>query len=85
MQGTHSCAHQIRSRSTNKSVQVFYHCYVNVWLIKKIQDEKDQIASISVNPYGRWGDFFEGALLDKIEDKREQAEREWVGGLYYRR
>jgi hypothetical protein len=40
------------------------------------QDEKEQIASTRIDPDGRWGDFFEAALLDQLEDKREWAEEE---------
>lgn len=40
------------------------------------QDEKEQIASTRIDPDGRWGDFFEAALLDQLEDERERAEEE---------
>jgi hypothetical protein len=67
---------KVRNRLNNKTVHQLLYCYVNLRLIKKIQDEKDQIASTRVNTDNGWEDFFEAALLDNIEDEREQAEDE---------
>jgi hypothetical protein len=58
----------------SKTVHPLLYCYVNLRLIKKIQDKKDQTASPLVDLDGQWEDFFEAALLDSIEDEREQAE-----------
>ena len=60
----------------NETVYQLLYYYVNLWLVKKIQDDKDQIASTRIDPDGLWGDFFEAALLDDIEDEREQVEVE---------
>jgi hypothetical protein len=73
----HKVVHtKVRNRLNNKTVHQLLYCYVNLRLIKKIQDEKDQIASTRVDPDGCWEDFFEAALLDSIEDEREQVEEE---------
>jgi hypothetical protein len=34
-----------------------------------------------VDPEGRWGDFFEAALLDNIDDEREAEEQNECGAL----
>jgi hypothetical protein len=39
-----------------------------------MEDKKVKRASNPVDTDGRWEDFFEAALLDNIEDDREQAE-----------
>jgi hypothetical protein len=73
----HKVVHtKVRNRLKNKTVYQLLYCYVNLRLIKKLQEEKGQIASTRVDPDGRWGDFFEAALLDNIEEEQEQAEEE---------
>jgi hypothetical protein len=57
------------------------YCYVNLRLVKKLQAKKDKIASTRVDPEGRWGDFFEAALLDNIDDEREAEEQNECGAL----
>jgi hypothetical protein len=77
----HKVVHtKVRNRLNNKTVHQLLYCYVNLRLIKKIQDEKDQIASTRVDPDDGWEDFFESALLDNIEDERELAEEEEENG-----
>jgi hypothetical protein len=74
----HKVVHtKVRNKLKNETVHQLLYCYVNLRLIKKIQDEKEQIAaSTRIDPDGRWGDFFEAALLDQLEDERERAEEE---------
>jgi hypothetical protein len=73
----HKVVHtKVRNRLTNKTVHQLLYCYVNLRLVKKIQDKEEQIASTRVDPDGCWEDFFEAALLDSIEDEREQVEDE---------
>jgi hypothetical protein len=69
----HTVVHtKVRNRLNNKPVHQLISCYVNLRLIRKIEDEKDKRASIRVDTDGRWEDFFEAALFDSIEDEREQ-------------
>ena len=55
-------------RLNNKPVYQLIHCYVNLRLIRKIEDKKDKRASSRADTDGRWEDFFEAALFDIIED-----------------
>jgi hypothetical protein len=67
---------KVRNRLNNKPVHQLLYCYVNLRLIRRIEDEKDKRASSRVDTDGRWEDFFEAALFDNIEDEREQEEAE---------
>jgi hypothetical protein len=51
-------------------------CYVNLRLIKKIQDEeKDNKKATRVDPDSQWEDFFEAALIDGLLDERERSRK----------
>jgi hypothetical protein len=72
----HKVVHtKVRNRLGNRTVHLLLYCYVNLRLVKKLQDKKDKIASTRVDPEGRWGDFFEAALLDNIDDEQEAEEQ----------
>ena len=72
----HKVVHtKVRNRLKNKTVHELLYCYVNLRLIKKIEDEKEKKAS-PVDVDSQWEDFFEAALMDRLEDDREQEEQE---------
>jgi hypothetical protein len=72
----HKVVHtKVRNRLNNKTHHELLYCYVNLRLIKKIQDEKDKKAT-PVDANGQWEDFFEAALIDGLEDEREQEQEE---------
>jgi hypothetical protein len=69
---------KLRNCLNKKTVHQLLYCHVNLRLIKKTQDKKDQIASTRrVDPDDGW---VEAALLDNIEDERELVEEEKENG-----
>jgi hypothetical protein len=73
----HKVVHtKVRNRIKNKNVHQLLYCYVNLRLLKRIQDEKDDKKATRADPSGQWEDFFEAALIDGLEDAREQEEED---------
>jgi hypothetical protein len=79
MQGTQSCAYQGPQPTEQQDRPWSSTLLPQSSAQKKIQDEKDnKKASTPVDANGQWEDFFEAALIDGLEDEREQEQEEQV-------